>query len=402
MNQQSPVSIGPRLEGLQRTALVVAVLAALASLVGAVLDSEQFARSYLLAFVYWIGLPLSGLAFLMLHNLVGGRWSFLVRRQLEAASRTLWIFALLFIPLALMMESLYHHWMHPQAGDVVLQHKSAYLNVPFFLLRAAGYFLVWIGLAWLLNRWSARQESAPEQAGRLVSRMNALSGPGIVAYFATVTLAVVDWMMSTDPHWFSTIYGLIYIVGQALLAMAFLVLVTTQLAEQKPISRLASAERFHELGNFMLAFVMLWAYLSVSQLLIIWSANLPEVNPFYVVRFRTPWAEIGLFLLLFHFAIPFLLLLWRVTKRHPKLLLRVALALMGVRLVELFWVVMPSFDAQGPQWAWLWLTGSCWLAVGGLWVALFLRELKQRRLIPVHDPRLPEEFAQKEAFENVG
>lgn len=384
-------SIGPRLERWAAAAPIAAGAGIVISAIGYFLDAEQFARSYLLAFVYWIGLALSCLALLMLHNLVGGRWSFAIRRQLEAASRTLPLFVILFVPLALSVGLLYE-WAHPEAvaGDGVLQHKAPYLNSTGFVLRAGLYFLIWIVMATLLNRWSARQEAGG--AGGTVKRMNALSGPGIVIYFVTVTLACIDWMMSLEPHWFSTVYGLIYIIGEALLALSFIVVVTTRLSDRQPLAAVMDQDRYHELGNFMLAFVMLWAYMSVSQLLIIWSANLPEEIPWYVKRLEGPWAYLGGAVLVFHFAVPFLLLLWRVTKRHPKMLIRVAIGLMAMRFVELYWLIQPAFENGTSHFAWIWLDAGAWLAIGGLWISFFLRELAKRPLLPEHDPRFPEEF----------
>ncbi|HSR52959.1 MAG TPA: hypothetical protein VLV83_19225 [Acidobacteriota bacterium] len=393
-------NIGQPLERLQKTALAVGAVAAVLSLLAALTDFEAFSKSYLMAFVFWLGLPLSCLAFLMLHNLVGGRWSFFIRRQLEAGSRTLPAFVIFFIPVGLAVSATHiYEWAHyvVGGGDAILDHKSGYLNQTFFYLRTAGSFIIWIGLAVLLNKWSAQQDRKGAD-GSLVARMNFVSGPGIVIYFLTVTLLAVDLLMSLDPHWFSTIYALIYIIGQALLTLSFLVLITRRLAECEPLRAVASPQRFHELGNFMLAFVMLWAYLSVSQLLIIWSANLPEVNPWYVTRFQDPWATMGFIILIFHFAVPFLLLLWRSTKRRPNLLRNVALGLIFMRLVELFWVIKPSMDPSAEaSFAPLSLATDLvtWAALGGLWIYLFLAQLKKRSLLPVNDPRLPHEFVQK-------
>ncbi|HSR66415.1 MAG TPA: hypothetical protein VLU25_00610 [Acidobacteriota bacterium] len=404
MNESA--NIGPRLESLQSAALGVGALAAVLSIGAAFMDFEAFSKSYLLAFVFWIGLPLSCLALFMLHNLVGGRWSFFVRRQLEAGSRTLPVFVLFFIPVGLAVSGTHlYEWPHYQvgSGDAILDHKAAYLNQTFFYLRTALFFAIWIGLALMLNKWSAQQDRGGN--GSLVKRMNFVSGPGIVIYFLTVTLFSVDLLMSLDPHWFSTIYALIYIIGQALLTLCFLVLISRRLAEREPLKTVASSDRFHELGNFMLAFVMLWAYLSVSQLLIIWSANLPEVNPWYVTRFQDPWALMGFAILLLHFAVPFLLLLWRTTKRHPNLLRNVALGLIVMRLAELFWIIKPSIDpAAQTSFAPLNLAMDLitWLALGGLWIFLFLGQLKKRALLPVNDPRLPHEFVEKLSAEEAG
>lgn len=390
----SSQEISPRMESLAQRFFLVGLAAAVVAAIGAFMDFEHFARAYMLGFVYWLGIALSCLALLMLHHLVGGRWSFMIRRQLEAGSRTLPFFALAFLPVAAFVFTTHmYHWAHYEvgSGDAILDHKAPYLNPTFFLIRAAIFFVIWIGLATMLNRWSARQDE--EADGRLVSNMVRLSGPGIVIYFLTVSLAVVDWMMSLEAHWFSTIYALIYIVGEGLLTWCLMAIVTHRLSDRGPIRQVASPERYHDLGNFMLAFVLLWAYISVSQLLIIWSANLPEVNPWYVVRFDGAWGWIGSGLILLHFAVPFFLLLFRTTKRNPRLLVKVAWSLAALRLVELFWLIKPSFTPEGPELSWLWLDLAVWLAIGGLWMKLFAWQLKQRPLLPVNDPRLPGEFA---------
>jgi len=275
---------------------------------------DQLLRSYLIAYLFWFGVALGCLPLLMLHHLVGGAWGFAIRRILEAATRTLPLMLLLFLPVLFGTHSLYE-WSRAEivARDGILQAKHAYLNVPFFIVRAAVYFLAWITFASLLNRWSAEQDETGNPA--LIRRFQLLSAPGIVVYTLGISFAAIDWAMSLEPHWFSTIYGMLFIVGQSLAALAFVIPVAALLSESPPVSDFLTPDVFQDLGNLLLMFIMLWSYLSFSQYLIIWAGNLPVEIPWYVNRGRNGWQWVAAFLALVHFAIPFLLLLGRVNKR---------------------------------------------------------------------------------------
>ncbi|RMF65916.1 MAG: hypothetical protein D6743_07220 [Calditrichaeota bacterium] len=378
-----------QLNGLQRKALVVGVLGLAFCGVGAYLHPEQFFKSYLLGYMFWIGLALGSLALLALHHLVGGGWGFSIQRLLESSTRTLPLLAILFIPFVFGMRELYS-WARPEvvAADKLLQHKSLYLNVPFFWIRAAGYFGVWLVLAFFLNRWSGELDKSGEI--KLCHRMRTLSGPTILLYVLTLTFASIDWVMSLDAHWFSTIFGFMFVVGQAVLTMAFVIVVLGRLAPHKPLSDLVETKHFHDLGNLLMAFIMLWAYISFSQFLIIWSGNLPEEIPWYLDRMHGGWQWIALLIVLFHFAVPFILLLSRRNKRRLEILSKVALALIFMRMVDLFWIVVPNFHPDGIRVHWL--DAAALVGIGGLWLALFVRQLKSRPLLPLQDPRLQEVF----------
>ncbi|MGH7425587.1 MAG: hypothetical protein ACREJP_05415, partial [Candidatus Methylomirabilales bacterium] len=356
-------------------------------LAGAWLNTEQFFRSYLLAYLYWISISLGSFGIVMLHHLTGGGWGFLIRRLLESGTRTLPLMALLFVPLLVGLPHLYL-WAQPAAvaADEALRHKSLYLNVPFFTLRTAVYFAAWIGLASVLNRWSLRQDRTAEP--HLTRRLQILSGPGLVVYGLTATFASIDWVMSLDPHWFSTIYGMIFIMGQGLTTLAFMITVALILGGRGPLAAAISPARIHDLGNLLLAFVMLWAYLAFSQFLIIWSGNLSEEIPWYLHRGQGGWEWVALFLIVFYFGIPFLLLLSRETKRRARVLVAVAAALVLIRLVDLFWLVAPTFHPAGVRIHWMDLVAP--VALGGIWTATFIWYLKGISLVPLHDPRFRE------------
>jgi hypothetical protein len=366
-----------RLEQFERPARIVGAFGILVSVVGAFVAADQFFRSWLLAYLFWFAIALGSLALVMLHHLVGGEWGFITRRIFESATRTLPLMTILFVPLLLGVHSLYE-WSHAEvvAQDTTLQHKSAYLNVPFFLLRSAIYFGAWLLLAWLLNRWSGQEDRGDLS---FQGRFQRLSGPGLIIYALTITFASIDWVMSLEPHWFSTIYGLMFIVGQVLTALAVAIVVLLLLADQPPLSAILKAQTLNDFGNLLLAFILLWAYLSFSQYLIIWSGNLPEEIPWYLRRSTGGWQWIALALALFHFAIPLALLLLRRNKRRTRALASIAIAVFVMRLVDLVWLIVPAHETAIRI---HWLDVVTFLGVGGLWVANFSRELRKYPLLP--------------------
>jgi hypothetical protein len=382
----------PGIDRARNIALVVGGIAAAACLVGAMLDPLQFFRSYLWSYVFWVGIPLGCLAIVMLQHLTGGRWGISLRRVLEAGTRTLPLLAFGFVPILVGKKNLYV-WTNPEivAADPLLLHKAPYLNVPFFVARTVVYFVLWIGLAYLLNRWSKEQDASGDP--RLARRLQGLSGPGLAVYVLTVTFASVDWLMSLEPHWFSTLYGGLLIVGQALGALALCIGVVILLARYKPLSILVTPDRLQDLGKLMLAFVMVWAYFAFSQFLIIWAGNLPEEIPWYLRRIQGGWQWAGLALVVLHFVLPFLLLLSRSLKRTPGVLGKVALLVVVMRLVDMYWTTAPAF---GETWSFHWLDVAAPVALGGVWVAAFLWQLARWPLLPIGDPYL------KEALDHAG
>jgi hypothetical protein len=378
-------NLPPQLDNFRLRALAVGVLALALCLFGAWRDPLQFFRSYLLGYLFWIGFPLGCTALVMLHHLTGGAWGFLIRRLLESGTRTFLLMAVLFLPLVAGISRLYI-WAQPAAvaADPMLQYKHLYLNTPFFLVRAAFYFAVWIGLAFFLNKWSADQDRTgePGPAGRL----EALSAPGLILFGLTATFAAIDWVMSLEPHWFSTVYGLLFMVIEVLSALALSTLMARLLAGREPLARLASPSNFHDLGNLILAFVMLWAYLSLAQFLIIWMGNLKEEIPWYTSRTAGGWSALAIFLIVFHFAVPFLLLLARGVKRRAQVIAPIAAALMLMGLVDIFWLLVPAFGSEGIRVHWMDIAAP--VGIGGVWMAAFLSQLKNRSLVPLHDPRL--------------
>ncbi|MGE5245947.1 MAG: hypothetical protein ACM3SQ_17120 [Betaproteobacteria bacterium] len=384
MLNQTADQLIPDLARHQRTLLVAGAAGALVSLIGLYAEPAQFFQSYLLAYMLVLGLALGCLAVGMIHQLSGGAWGVVIRRTIGAASRTMPVVTLLFIPILFGMHRLYS-WTHADlvAADEALRHKAMYLNVPFFLVRAAIYFIVWNALTYFLNRWSLEQDRTADP--RIARRMQLTSAGGLVLYGITITFASFDWVMSITPDWFSTIYGMIFMAGQGLIAFSFSIIVLWWLSRRPPLDGIVGASHFHDLSNLTLAFVMLWAYLSFSQYLIIWAGNLPEEISWYVDRVRTGWQFLGLTLIMFHFALPFVLLLSRAIKRHARVLVRVAALIIIGRWVDLLWLIRPDFHPAGLSLSWLdvLLPASLFL----LWTGCFVWQLRGRAILPVHDPQ---------------
>ena len=370
------------LQQIERPAMIVGAIGILASFAGAAFASDQFFRSWLLSYLFWFAIALGALPLVMLHHLVGGRWGFATRRILESATRTLPLMGILFVPLAFGIHSLYE-WSDEAvvAQDIVLQHKSSYLNTPFFLVRAVLYFAAWLILGWLLNRWSDEQDRSRDAS--IVKRFERLSAPGLIIYALTITFAATDWVMSLEPHWFSTIYGMMFMVGQTLTTLAFVIAILALLADTPPLSGFLKPEILNDLGNLLFAFIMLWAYLSFSQYLIIWSGNLPEEIPWYLRRSRGGWQWMAVALALFHFAIPFFLLLIRRYKRQRQVISSIAVAVVVMRFVDLMWLVVPAHE---PAFRVHWLDLATLAGIGGLWFAGFSKQLRKRSLLPLGDP----------------
>ncbi|MEP6918816.1 MAG: hypothetical protein ABJC89_24465 [Acidobacteriota bacterium] len=383
----------PALARLQKGGLVLGFWGLVLGAVGAFTNLDQFFRSWLVGFLFVLGLSLGSLTLLMLQHMSGGQWGLVTRRIFEAASRNLPYVALAFVPLLFGLPRLFI-WARPElvAADEILQHKALYLNVPFFIGRAVLYFAIWIGISALLNGWSAGQDRGEVAVTKADSvRFRIVSAPGLLIYVVTLTFASVDWVMSLDPHWYSTIFGLILVAGQGLAALAFAIAILAMLSDTDPLVRFLNPGQFLDLGKLLLAFTMLWAYFSFSQFLIIWAGNLPEEIPFFLHRLQGGWQYISLLILAGHFGLPFVLLLSRDLKKRPKLLAQVAIFILAMRVVDLVWIVEPMFPRTGFPIHWMDLAVPIGLL--GVWLFLFARNLRSRPLLPLNDPYFKEAFA---------
>ncbi len=376
------------IDRIRQRALIAGVVGLVICVIGIFKAPDRFFPSYLLAFMFVLGLSLGSLGLLMLQHLTGGNWGIIIRRPLESATRVLALVAVLFVPIFFGMKYLYAAWLNaPPSGEGALSDfQRAYLTPNGFRIRAVLYFGIWLILVFLFNRWSREQDVNREDRG-LRRRLKMLAGPGIILYVFVMTFAAIDWVMSISPHWASTIYGFLFVAGQLISSMSLMIAMVVLLSRAGPLSGILQPRHIHDLGKLLLAFVMLWAYFDFSQLIIIWSGNQPEEISFYRTRLYSEWGVVAIVVVIFHFFVPFFLLLSRDLKRNTKLLPKVAVWLIFMRLVDLFWMTRPEFTPNA--WPNLWDLAAV-LALGGLWFFVFAGQLKQLPLLPLGDPKLAE------------
>ena len=377
---------------LTTTLVVVTLLGAALAALGWWLRSANWWESYLIAWLYWISFPLGAISLLLLHMLTGGAWGDALRPACRAALATLPLMAVLFVPLALNLEALYP-WADPEkvAHSELLQHKQPYLNETAFIARTVGYFVVWLAL-WALVAWQSRHPLPPSSPA--ARRVRKLAGIGLGLHALAVTFSAIDWGMSLEPQWYSAIYGLLFLISQALAALAGGIAVSvlapqvgTRYGTRSVATTMPAPDVLHDLGKLLLAFVMIWAYFQYSQFLIIWYGNLPEEVPWYLKRIEHGWLPVALAMGGLQFALPFFLLLSRDLKRHGKLLAWVALGVVFSRWLEVWWLVAPA-DGQPIRVPWLELTLTA--AIGGLWLLAFFFRFPtlQREASALSQPRI--------------
>jgi hypothetical protein len=388
---QAPESVGR----LEKRALVVGVLGLLVSIVGWITKPEDFFRSYLVAFLLVLGLSLGSLGLLMLQHLTGGQWGILIRRPLESATRVLWLVFAFFLPIPLFgMKFLYAAWLDaPKTGEGSLSHlQQSYLTQGGFVFRGFVYFAIWLALMLLFNSMSRRQDVDREDRA-LRRRLKFFAGPGIILYVFAMTFAAIDWSMSLSPHWASTIYGFLFVAGQAISAMSLMIITVILFSHAEPFAHIVQKRHLHDLGKLLFAFNMLWAYFSFSQLLIIWSGNQPEEISFFKSRLFGGWGVVAALVLVLHFFIPFFALLSRDVKRNQAILPKIAMWLIAMRCLDLFWLTRPEFTSRALPTLW---DFAAVLALGGIWLWFFAVQLKQQPMLPLGEPKLAEAIANHE------
>jgi hypothetical protein len=365
-------------------AFAIALVGLAGCVIGWIRTPREFFVAYLFAEVFFVGLSLGSLAILMIHHLTAGYWGYGVRRFLEAAVGNLPLLGLLFVPLFFGLSELYP-WRHPHvvATHDLLAKKASYLSTSGFVVRTFIVFAIWTIMSQLLLRWSAEQDVTVSV--RPTRKMRTLSGPGLVIYPITMTFAAVDWIMSTETEWYSTVFPVLICIGQILGALSLMILIFAWAANSSQLSQLAGEDNFHKLGNLLLAFVMMWAYLAFGQLLVAWSGNLPPEISWYLHRIADGWRWVASFIALFQFFVPFFLLLMRPVKKKRHVLAMVAACVLASHIVTIWWTIAPSIYTT--RFHVSWLTLAAFVAVGGLWWVAFLWNLGRRRLIPVNDPR---------------
>jgi hypothetical protein len=377
----------PVVKAIAQRSLIVGVVCGIVAIILAFFRPEQFYRAYLLGFMCWLGVALGSMAILMIRHLTGGGWGMVIRRILGAAMRTVPLLALLFIPVILGVHKLYI-WAQPldQISDKHLRDHleditKTYLTTNGFIIRAVIYFAIWNLLSFLLSKWSKQTDraGAPDNT----ERFKAVAGPGLILYGFTISFAAIDWVMSLDPSWISTIFGLVILIGEVLSAMCFAVVVERILFDSKPMSEMLRPDFVHDHGKWMLTFIMVWAYFNYSQWLIIWAGNLPAEITYYLRRLNGGWEYVGLFIVIFHFAIPFGILLSRSFKRNIRKLVWLAVWLLFMRYLDLFWIIEPNFSKTFT------VTVADLIvpvAIGGFWLAYFFHNLGSLPLLPAYDP----------------
>jgi hypothetical protein len=380
---------------IERVSGVVGGLGLLLCVGGFFANRAHFFQSYLFAFVYWSGFTLGGLCILLMNNTVGGRWGVTARRFLEAQMRTLPLIFIFAIILLFGLKELYP-WANANvvAQSEVLRHKQPYLNIPFFIARVILYFAIWLFWGLRLNRMSDQQDRTGDPT--LGERMRAFSAPGLLIFTLTGTFAYIDWILSADAQFFSTVYGGMILIGDIVQTFALTLVVMILTSREDRFGGRINAKVLHDLGNMMFAFVIFWTYLTASQLIIVWPANLPQELVWYLDRVQGFWKWLALVTALSMFAIPFLALLSQARKRDPRRLIRVAVWLLVARLIDVFWIVVPTFRNASNNsflhtsngFAIYWTDFAAFFGLGGVWVYFFLGQLRKRPLLPLHDPRV--------------
>ncbi len=389
--KQLDLSAPPIVKTIGQRALIVGVIFSLGAIALAFTRPEEFYRGYLLGYMDWLGIALGSMAIVMIRHLTGGGWGTVIRRVLGAAMRTLPILAILFIPIIIgVTQHQMYPWLKPLeaiADPHIKEHlekhsfiKGAYLNSTGFIIRAIIFLFIWNLLSFLLSRWSKQTDKpgAPDNT----QKFKVVAGPGLILYAFTISFAAIDWLMSLDPSWISTIFGLIILAGELLSAICFAILVERILVDYKPMSEMLKPEFVHDHGKWTLTFIMLWAYFSFSQWLIIWAGNLPNEISFYLKRIHNGWGYIAVFLAFFHFCIPFVILLSRPFKRNVRKLVWLAVWLLFMRFVDLFWIVEPNFSTNFTV-----TTADIVvpIAIGCIWIFFFCRNLSSLPLLPAYD-----------------
>jgi hypothetical protein len=387
---QLDLTTPPIIKTIRNRSLVVGLVASVVAIFIACANPTSFFRGYLVSYMDWLGIALGSMAIVMVRHMTGGGWGTVIRRILGAAMRTMPLMIVLFIPYAIFAVPRVYPWAMPldSIGDpAIREHLEKhtfvlrdYLNYRGFIIRAVIYFAIWLLLQYLLSKFSFEHDRPP--FADTSSRFKMVSAPGIILYAATISFAAIDWVMSLDPSWVSTIYGLLLLAGELVSAICFAIVIERILFNYRPMSVLLKPNFVHDHGNFLLAFIMVWAYFSFSQFLIIWAGNLPDEITWYYRRLHGGWQFVGLFLVVFHFFVPFFMLLSRRFKRDVTRLVWLASWMLVVHYIDLYWHIEPSFSQTFT------VTASDLaipFAMGGIWMAYFCHNLSAQPLVPAYD-----------------
>jgi len=369
----------------KRVAFLAGAAGIILSGIGYLLNAGQFFYSWLTSFAFWVSIGLGGLFLTILHHLTGSIWSVVLRRLFETAMKVLPLLLLFFIPVALGIHDLYH-WSHEDtvANDLLLQKKTPYLNVPFFIIRTVIYFTVWFLLGRGLYKNSVSQDKQHDE--KYISNMKRISAPGVILFAITISFAAFDWLMSLDAHWYSTIFGVYYFAGSTLAVLAFMTLLAIIFRGRGILENEITVEHYHDLGKLLFTFTVFWGYIAFSQYFLIWYANIPEETVWYQHRWVHSWKAVSLLLVFGHFVIPFFTLMIRASKRNLRLLIPMTGWILFMHWVDLYWIVMPALHHHDVHLSWIDLTA--FIGIGGIFTGLFFVQLEKHALVPVNDPKL--------------
>ncbi len=371
---------------LGKSALIGGLILLAVSAAGFFVDSPQFYQSYLLGYIFWLTIALGGLFYTLASHLFGAEWGIVLRRISEATMYTFPILAILFIPILFGMHDLYH-WTHEDVilNDEIIKAKTGYLNVTFFTIRAIFYFACWFTISKILYNLSLKQDSNPSD--ELIAKINKISAPSIIVFALTISFASFDWLMSLEPHWFSTIFGLYFFGGSFVAILCFIILVALHLRKSGYLQDVITVEHYHDLGKLLFAFLIFWGYMGFSQYFLIWYANIPEETVWYTMRWENGWYIITLLLVVVHFTIPFLILTFRGIKRNFTTIKILAWWVIIMRFFDIFWLTGPTFShGHGPVISWMDIT--ILLGIGGLFIWNMWSNLTSHPLVPIGDRRL--------------
>jgi len=366
----------------QTPALIAGVIGALLSAVGALIDRRGFFRAYLPSYIFWFDIAAGALTLQMLQYITGGEWGIMIRRPLGAAGRTLPLLALLFIPIVLGMNDIYA-WTDSALvqHDIVLQRKKRWLNPTWFTIRTVIFFGIMIAFALVLRHLGNR--FAETRSPYVNERRNRVSAAGVLIMVLTLTFVSIDWIMSLEPKWYSTIFGVSFVIGAGLSAFAFVTFFLSRLADTPAMSEILRPSHLRDLGNLTLAFVMLWAYTAFSEFMLIWYANLKEEIPYFLKREQGGWGVLAAALIIFHFFLPFFLLLMRPIKDRASTIGIVAVLILVMRYLDVYWLTAPAWYPEGFHYSWMDL--ATLVGIGGIWMWFFIGQLKGQSIIPIHE-----------------
>ncbi len=396
------ITLGSKASGVERMAGIIGVAGLFLCAAGFFTDHQKFFQSYLFAFLFWAGFAIGATGILLLNNVVGGKWGVTIRRYLEASARTMPLIAVLFVVILIGMKDIYA-WATPAnvAANEFLKHKQGYLNFWGFTLRSVFNFALWLFFIWRLNKWTDEQDRTGDPT--IKDKLRRFSAPALLVFVLSVTAAYIDWIMSADTQFYSTVFGGLVLISNVEQTFALCILTLILTSTEDRFQGRVNAPILHDLGKLLFAFCIFWTYLSASQLIIIWPANLPQEITWYLDRTHGFWKALATFVGLAMFAIPFAALLSQGRKRDPRRLQRVVIWILVVNAIYMFWLIEPTFRNTSVStplhtaagFSVYWTDFAAFFGIGGVWVYYFILQLRKRPLLPLKDPRISPSLPQE-------